>query len=378
MNILLITTTYPTPVRPRQGIFNRNLVDALRVMHDVRVIAPVPWTQRAKKSSYDDADHSTLEHFPTYYYPPKFFRQHYDRFYWHSILPTVKRIEKTFTPDLVMGYWLHPDAAAAQRAARRFHTPHIAFSGGSDLRVLTANPSRRRAIERVVSKADCLIVVSHDLEFHARELGTNAHKIQVIYRGVDAERFFPMNRSDARAASDLSENDIVCLWCGRLEPVKNPTMLLRAAVFWREKWGDRLKVILAGDGSMNAELRSLCSQLKLDRHVRFEGNLPHSELALRFNAADVTVLTSHSEGIPNVLLESIACGTPFVATDVGGVSEIASPNIDTLVADGDVHAFAKAVIERVESSCSGKRRFIPDGLAEMASRFDAVFREVTQ
>ena len=96
-------------------------------------------------------------------------------------------------------------------------------------------------------------------------------------------------------------------------------------------------------------------------------------MALRYNAADLTVLTSHSEGIPNVLLESISCGTPFVATDVGGVSEIASPNIDQLVADDDIEALVQAVVQRIESPSEAPRVFQPDGLAEMAARFNAVF-----
>ena len=383
MNILFLSTTYPTPARPRQGTFNQNLVAALRGHHDVRVIAPIPWGQLRSKTRVDpngklpDTPDSRDLH-PTYYYTPKLFRNHYHQFYWRSILPALGQLQKSFQPDLVIGYWLHPDGAAALRAAQYFDTPCIAVSGGSDLRRLPANPGRRRAVQQVLAQVDRLVVVSRDLAEVAIALGMPASQIDVVYRGVDRDRFQPSDRDQARDACQVPRDSVVLLWTGRFEAVKNPQMLLRAASRWQDHWGDRLRVLIAGDGSMHRELLKLRSQLALENSVRFEGNLSQEDLALRYNAADATVLTSHSEGIPNVLLESISCGTPFVATDVGGVAEITSHHIDRLVADGDQAALVKAVIEQVESSTADSsggvnRRFIPDGLAEMAMRFERVF-----
>lgn len=378
MKILFITTTYPTPTRPRQGVFNRNLVDALRVKSDVRVIAPVPWTQRLRTSSCEPRSaHPIGDQHPTYIYPPKMFRPHYDRFYWHSILPALKQLERTFKPDVVVGYWLHPDGWAAQRAARLFQVPCVVVSGGSDLQILTKDTGRRRAIGGVLSDAHRLVVVSKALAAKAIDLGMASEKIDIVYRGVDQDCFQPRCREEARRACGLARDAIIVIWSGRLEPVKNPALLLRAADCWRNKWGGRLRVLIAGDGSMRKELTTLRSRLGLDQCVRLEGNLSQQELALRYNAADAMVLTSHSEGIPNVLLESIACGLPFVATAVGGVAEIATPGVDRLVPDdGDADKLADAVIHQVESPSDVPRIFVPDGLTEMASRFEAVFQRV--
>ncbi|QEG02189.1 Putative teichuronic acid biosynthesis glycosyltransferase TuaC [Stieleria maiorica] len=379
MNILYIATTYPTPTSPRQGMFNRNLVDALRQRHDVRVIAPVPWVQRLRPLGSGSVHHQSPHDFhPTYVYPPKLMRSRYDDFYWQSILPALKQIEASFTPDLVMGYWLHPDGRAAERAALHFKSPCVVFSGGSDLRLLPRNSARRHAIRKVLADADRLVVVSRDLAARAINLGMPADKIDVVYRGVDQHCFHPRPRRDARAACGLPDDGIALMWSGRLEPVKNPTLLFRAAQRWRQRWGDRLKIMIAGDGSMRKDLIKLRSQLNLDSCVRFEGNLSQQELAVRYNAADVMVLTSHSEGVPNVLLESIACDVPFVATDVGGVSEIATPGIDRLVPDNDLDRLVDAVVRQaeqpVESPSQFPRAFVPDGLPQMAARFEAVFR----
>ncbi|WP_442511947.1 glycosyltransferase [Novipirellula sp. SH528] len=377
MNILFIATTYPTPTRPRQGTFNYDLVASLRQNHDVRVIAPVPWIERLCSSKAGaNSPSRDGEYHPTYFYPPKLLRHRYDDFYWQSILPSIKKLALTFAPDLVLSYWLHPDGKAAQRAARFLNAPCVVVSGGSDLRILAKVPSRKTAIQQVLSEAARLVVVSQDLATKAIDLGMSRDKIDVVYRGVDQRCFYPSAPDQARDACGLPRDAIVLLWSGRLEPVKNPSLLFHAATRWLERWGEQLKIIVAGDGSMRKELTKLCSRLGLDECVLMEGNLSQQELAIRFNAADITVLTSHSEGIPNVLLESISCGVPFVATDVGGVSEIATTGLDRLVPEDDIGALVDAVIKQIESPSCTKRDFLPAELFEMSSRFESILARV--
>jgi len=368
MKVLLITTTYPTPARPQQGAFNRVLVDAMRTRHDVRVIAPIPWIQSVSGTVSGRGCASTLH--PTYYYPPKLLRAHYHSFYWHSIYSSLKRLEQEFIPDVVMGYWLHPDGAAAIRAAKRYRVPSIVMSGGTDLRLLPQHKRRRLAIKQVLKNADRLIVFSRELARQSYRLGITPRDVDVVSRGVDRQCFQPVDKAESRSACGLPRDCVIIFWAGRFCNVKNPEMLLHAAVRWKRHWGDRLRVILAGTGPLRNQLRRLGRKLHLESALLFAGNLTHCELALRYNAADVTVLTSRSEGIPNVLLESIACGTPFVATDVGGVAEIAAPGIDRLVPAGDLNALADAVIEQMRTAPTGRRAFIPTDLGGMADQFD--------
>jgi teichuronic acid biosynthesis glycosyltransferase TuaC len=369
MKLLLITSTYPTPTRLRQGAFNETLVAALRENHRVHVIAPVPWSQ-VRPHPFIQLAAQPEQDYPISYYPPKLLRQCYGRFLWQSIRSTVTGLARRgFRPDAVIGYWIHPDGEAAVRAARYFDVPSLVMSGGSDLLRLPASPPRRQAVTRVLKSADRVIVVSQDLRRRAISLGANPEHVALIRRGIRRDLFYPVDRQAARRAAGLPADAIVLMWAGRLEPVKNPAMLLYAAREWHRRWGNRLQVLMYGDGSMRGELQQLRSELQLDDVVQMNPAISQTELALRYKAADLTVLTSHSEGVPNVLLESISCGVPFVATDVGGVGEIATDGLDALVGDGNIQQLVETVIQQVERSPQRlpSRQFQPPSVAAMAA-----------
>lgn len=376
MKILLITTTYPTPARPRQGAFNGALVAALSARHDVRVIAPIPWTQSAPGTA-QPADRTPIQ-YPAYYYPPKILRPYHHHFYWWSIQPALRSLEREFAPDIVMGYWLHPDGAAAVSVAQRYGVPAVVMSGGTDIRILTRERRRCRAIARVLGRADRLVVFSRELATQACRLGIPGDKVDVVYRGVQRECFCPVGQDESRRACGLPRDAVILLWAGRFEPVKDPALLLHAAVRWKREWGPALRVVMAGAGPLRRRLLQLRHQLGLHDTVVLAGDLTQCQLALHFCAADRTVLTSCSEGIPNVLLESIACGTPFVATDVGGIAEIASPGIDQLVPAGDVNALAETVIRSMRTEPAADRTFVPTDLSGMADQFDRVLARLSR
>ena len=108
------------------------------------------------------------------------------------------------------------------------------------------------------------------------------------------------------------------------------------------------------------------------------GSKKQAELADWYRAADLTVLSSHSEGIPNVLLESLCCGTPFVATRVGGVAEIADERLHTLVPAGNPAALASGIVQRLLSPRPhGLRpRFVPPSWEDSAGKLIDVIQEV--
>ncbi len=126
MKILFISATYPIPQLPRQGAYNRTLVEALRTEHDVRVIAPIPWTLGSRASS------TSCEQHPIYYYPPKILRPHYHHFFEWSIQGSVRRLRRQFEPEIVLSNWVHPDGAASIRIARQMGVPTVIVAGGSD------------------------------------------------------------------------------------------------------------------------------------------------------------------------------------------------------------------------------------------------------
>src|SRR5262249_60620041 len=165
---------------------------------------------------------------------------------------------------------------------------------------------------------------------------------KVIHNGVDSVLFHPGSREQARQDLGLHQSAPIVLFIGNLVPVKALEVLIAAASRLVQT-GLRFQCLLIGQGPLREQLERQVSQLGLAETVRFLGSKPHADLPPWYRAADLVVLPSRSEGVPNVLLEAAACGTPFVASRVGGIPEIAHLGLSQLVPSGDVDALAGAI-----------------------------------
>jgi glycosyltransferase involved in cell wall biosynthesis len=147
-------------------------------------------------------------------------------------------------------------------------------------------------------------------------------KVVVIPNGVDARKFYVIPKHEARERLGLSARRILVA-VGGLIPRKGFDILIRAVkILVEEKGGDDLYVAIIGEGVCRRELEALIAQLGLEHVVRLVGAMPHNQLVNWYAAADVSCLGSDREGWANVLLESMACGTPVVATAIWGTPEI--------------------------------------------------------
>jgi teichuronic acid biosynthesis glycosyltransferase TuaC len=371
MKILLVTTVFPSPLQPNKGAFNREMVRALGASHELQVIAPVAWpiAYRARRDgqTWEGArrlDGIEVRH-PVYFYTPKLLRPHYGAFFWWSIRRTVNQMLRGFEPDVVIGYWAHPDGQAAVHVAHRLSVPAVVMVGGTDVLVLGTGGGRRRAIRRVLEDADAIVAVSQDLKrrLHAWELP--ASKVHVVRRGIDVTRFKPGDRDAARRRLGITPGMRMLLWVGHMVPVKGLEVLIEACAEAAARTDFHL--YLVGHGALHDKLRRRSIELGLEARVTFVGYVPHADLPNWYSAADLTVLPSHSEGIPNVLLESIASGTPFVATRVGGIPEIADPLLDRLVAAADAGALANAIVDSLAAPSRIDRRAMPISTATDAA-----------
>lgn len=371
MKILLVTTVFPSPLQPNKGAFNREMVRALGASHELQVIAPVAWpiVYRARRDgqTWERArrlDGIEVRH-PIYFYTPKLLRSRYGAFFWWSIRRTVDQMLRGFEPDVVIGYWTHPDGQAAVHVARRLGVPAVVMVGGTDVLVLGTETGRRRAIRRVLEGADAIVAVSQDLRraLHAWELP--ASKIHVVRRGIDVSRFKPGDRDAARRRLGITDGTRTLLWVGHMVPVKGLEVLIEACAEAATRTDFHL--YLVGNGPLYSTLQRRSVELGIETCVTFVGYVPHADLPDWYKAADVTVLPSHSEGIPNVLLESIASGTPFVATRVGGIPEIADPLLDRLVAPADAGALANAIVDSLTAPSRIDRRTMPISTASDAA-----------
>jgi glycosyltransferase involved in cell wall biosynthesis/peptidoglycan/xylan/chitin deacetylase (PgdA/CDA1 family) len=351
MRFLLLTSSFPNPYDPTKAVFNLHLARALARTHEVEVISPISWLDewRAKRtgSGKVSGDRSAVVdgiqvHYPRYRYLPRMKRSLYAWCLWRSVRRTVWKILRAKTPDAVLGYWAHPDGEAAIRIARLTGVPAVIMVGGSDILLLSGQRSRRKCVTNVLQAADAVVTASEDLRTKVIELGVNPHKVQVVYRGVDQNVFVPGERGEARRRLGIAPEPPTLVWVGRMVPVKGLDVLLEAAARLRDHGVD-FRLHLVGDGPLRSSLEEQSRRRGLSEVISFKGRVDNRSLPDWYRAADLTVLPSRSEGVPNVLRESLACGTPFVASRVGGIAEIAEGPGNRLVPPENAVALADAI-----------------------------------
>ncbi|MEV0676616.1 D-inositol-3-phosphate glycosyltransferase [Actinosynnema sp. NPDC050436] len=236
------------------------------------------------------------------------------------------------------------------------HTAHtLAKVKNANLALSDTPEPRMRVIgeEQVVAEAD-LLVANTDVE--AAELvglyAADPAKVRVVPPGVDLDRFTPGDRGAARAALGLRPEDVVLTFVGRIQPLKAPDVLVRAAaeVLRREPGlRDRLVVQVVGGPSGTGlrtpeELKRLAGELGVADVVRFLPPQGGADLARVYRAADVVAVPSHNESFGLVALEAQACGTPVVAAAVGGLPVAVRDGVSGVLVDGhEPAAWARAL-----------------------------------
>lgn len=363
MRILALTNLYPNPYQPNRAPWNRHQLGAVAQEHDVRVIAPIAWTDEweARRKQGRILPHSRkvvldgieVEH-PRYLFPPKIFREWYGRCFLESVRGPYQLAVKEFRPDLLLASWAYPDGWVAAHLAARDKLPLVIKVHGSDILTLKQYPARRAGTVAALRQADAVIAVSKHLAGELETLGVDPSRVHVVYNGIDTQRFVPRDKADAKRELGWDATPTI-LFVGNLAPVKQVDVLLAACKQLVDS-GVSFRCRIVGDGPLRTSLEATAKRDALTNHVAFHGVVDHAELPAWFQAANVVCLPSRSEGVPNVLLEAMACGTPFVASNVGGIPEIASDTIDHLVPAGDSSALAASIRECLRSSHDSSQR----------------------
>ena len=213
-----------------------------------------------------------------------------------------------------------------------------------------------KCLEKVLSRLeDKIICVSEKEKMHAVGLTLPAEKLSTITNGIDVESVRSNQRFRDRYRRRFGiQNAEVCVgFVGRLSPQKSPEMLIRAFSRIIKAADSRVKLVLVGDGPLKPALESLVSQLTLQEHVAFAGDVNGPEAMAAF---DLLALPSQYEAFPYVLLEALALGLPVITTAVGGVGHLVRQNENgVIVPVGATEEFSDA-LKRLVSDESLRRQ----------------------
>jgi glycosyltransferase involved in cell wall biosynthesis len=350
IQILTITTLYPNSAMPNHAVFVENRL--LRIVRtgevSARVVAPVPWfpfrgarfgryglyaaTPREEERSGIQITH------PRFLVVPKIGLGLQSGAYLAAARREVQRLSaRGFEFDLIDSHYLYPDGVAATRLGRELGKPVVVTARGTDLNVIADLAEPGRQIRRAFAEMDRLITVSAALGERACALGMPQERVAVLRNGVDTDLFRPVDGARWRALAPSGATLILSV--GNLIPLKGHDLIIRALA---ELEGAHL--LIAGQGAELRNLQNLADGLGFAQRVHFLGSVAHGELPSVYSAADLLVLASEREGWPNVLLEAMACGTPVVATRVGGIPEIVTaPEAGVLIQDRSPKAIAAGV-----------------------------------
>ncbi len=354
LRILTLASLFPNAVRPNFGIFVERQTAGLAALKgvDVTVINPIgipPWpfnrsTQYASLTALPCHEnyHGLNVHRPRFTLIPKFGGPYNPAMIARSVLPLIRQLHAEKPFDLIDAEFFYPDGPAAMRIASALDIPFTIKARGADIHHWGHARGCAEQVLEAADKAAGLLAVSAALKADMVALGMDADKTMVHYTGLDASRFTPRDRASEKAKLGVTGPLILCV--GALIPRKNQALLIEALA---QLPGATL--MLAGQGESEATYHTLAAQYKVTDRVRFMGSVPHDDLPALFAAADVMALVSESEGLANAWVEALACGTPVIASNVGGAPElIRSPDAGRIV-EREVGAIAAAIRELLDS-----------------------------
>jgi glycosyltransferase involved in cell wall biosynthesis len=395
MRILLLSHLYPRPDDPGYGIFVHRQVRWLqRFGCDIVVLSPVPWAPRhlhfkAKWHNYGLIPATAIwENVPVYYprflrWPGAWFRAIAGFTVYRSILSLVIKLHNDQPFDLIHSHFLLPDGLAGVYLGRKLKLPTLCSVRGSD-GVLHPyeNFLNKYYAKMVITQSEQIVAVSQALKTVIESLTKPTKTIRVVYNGVDLEKFQESAQTDNSRSKMVLPKPYI-LFIGTQIYVKGLRDLLIAFARLMPTMDYNIVVI----GPALPEVKKLDPELTelLKKRLTVTGSLPPDEIPAYIQNCELLVLPSYSEGLPNVVLEAMACGKPVIATAIMGIPEaVVHGQTGLLVQPGDPLNLAEAIKSllnvpelRQEMGKRGRERVVQKFTWERnASEMVSIYREM--
>jgi teichuronic acid biosynthesis glycosyltransferase TuaC len=346
LRVLTISTLFPDRARPGFGRFveRQTLKLAAQAEIAVEIVAPIglpPWPfsrlgrYRPLAGLPGVEDRNGLRvHRPPFPILPLVGAGRSARAMAKALLPVLARIREDFAFDIIDAEFFWPDGVAAVRLGAALGVPVSIKARGSDIDHWSRHAQAGPQMLEAARAADGLLAVSEALRQRMIAFGMPAEKIAVHHTGIDAELFKPRVRAEAKAALGIEGPLIASV--GALIPLKRQGLVLEALARLPEA-----QLLLIGDGPDRASLERLAARLGVAGRVHFLGALAHEALPPLLAAADLLLHASEREGLANVWIEALACGTPVVIAETEAAHEVVDRPEAGRIVERDPEALAQ-------------------------------------
>ncbi len=356
--LLFVSNLFPDSGSPRRGLDNVVLLRTLREQFTIRVIVPRPTlpVNPGKSLVCCEQDRNFEPLFVPVPYVPKCGSPVNAILMRRALRQPLRQLVERFRPEVVMTSWLFPDGCALASLCREQGLPSVLITQGTDTHTYLDSFFRRRQILAAIEISEAVICRSADLARRLAEAGADPKKLHPVYNGVDSAIFRPRPQIEARRVLGLPTDQPILLFVGNFLSVKNPLFLIRAhAALVELRPQAPVTLLLIGSGPLETGMRREAVRLGTANLVVFAGACTSPEVGRHMNAADALCLTSHNEGLANVVLEALASRLRVVSTDVGGIGEVIDrKQRGQLVASGDLVAYTAALADVLDDSANSR------------------------
>ncbi|HTP67882.1 MAG TPA: glycosyltransferase [Dongiaceae bacterium] len=352
LSIVTLATIFPSCKDPSHGVFiyQRTAHLALQPGVQLTVVVPVPylpgWLKVKKWGKYEQAPVEKIGELtvlrPRYFHLPKVWMPLHGLFMFLGCISVLRKLQTQRSIDVIDSHFVYPEGFASVLLGKLLRCRVAVSARGTDINVYPTFALIRPLVCWTLKKADLVVAVSKALKENMTGLGIAESKIKVVPNGVDISRFQPEDRGEARRRLGMSEIGKLVISVGALIAGKGHDIVIGAIAELVRKIPN-LQLCILGAGPVRQNLETLIRQLGLAERVRLVGRQRNEDLRYWFSAADVSCLASEREGWPNVITESLACGTPVVATKVGGIPEILYSEELGILTERSVAGFASGI-----------------------------------
>jgi len=356
-NILVLSSLFPSNAAPGNGLFIRERMFRVAKHVNLIVVSPVPWfpgqwlLRIFKKNYRPQPEKMEIQQGITVYYPrflafPGILRNLDATMIYHCTFPLIKRLKRECNIEIIDSHFTYPDGLAATWLANKLGLKSTITLRGTEI-PHSKLPKKRMQLLQAWRQADKLFSVSDSLRQHAIALGADETKFKVIGNGIDTEKFKPIVKTEAKKSLNIDPDTKVLITVGGLVERKGFHRVIECLPDLLKQHPKLLYLIVGGsnaEGNYKPQICHLAEKLSVTDHIRFLGSLKPEELSLPLSAADAFILSSSNEGWANVILEAMACGTPVIASDVGGNAEVVnSDELGYIVPFGDHQKLLQAI-----------------------------------